>query len=67
MNVGLEKYAGPGHWNDPDMLEVGAKGLTLAESRAHFSLWCMLAAPLIAGNDVRTMTPEIRRSSPTRP
>jgi alpha-galactosidase len=60
MNVGLEKYAGPGHWNDPDMLEVGAKGLTLAESRGHFSLWCMLAAPLIAGNDVRHMSPEIR-------
>jgi alpha-galactosidase len=59
MNVGLEKYAGPGHWNDPDMLEVGAKGMSLAESRAHFSLWCMLAAPLIAGNDVRNMTPEI--------
>ena len=60
MNVGLEKYAGPGHWNDPDMLEVGNKGLTLPESRAHFSLWCMIAAPLIAGNDVRQMAPEIR-------
>ena len=60
MNVGLEKYAGPGHWNDPDMLEVGHKGLTLAESRGHFSFWCMLAAPLIAGNDVRHMAPEIR-------
>jgi|CZKI01.1.fsa_nt_gi alpha-galactosidase len=58
--VGLEKYAGPGQWNDPDMLEVGNKGLTLAESRAHFSLWCMLAAPLIAGNDVRLLPPEIR-------
>jgi alpha-galactosidase len=60
MNVGLEKYSGPGHWNDPDMLEVGNKGLTLAESRAHFSFWCMLAAPLIAGNDVRQMTPAIQ-------
>ena len=60
MNVGLEKYAGPGHWNDPDMLEVGNKGLTMAESRAHFSLWCMLAAPLIAGNDLRVMTPEVQ-------
>ena len=59
MNVGLEKYAGPGHWNDPDMLEVGAKGMSLPESRAHFSLWCVLAAPLIAGNDVRNMTPEV--------
>ncbi len=60
MQVGLEKYAGPGHWNDPDMLEVGNKGLTLAESRGHFSFWCLLAAPLIAGNDVRHMTPEVR-------
>ncbi len=56
---GIGQYAGPGHWNDPDMLEVGKEGLTFAESRAHFSLWCMLAAPLIAGNDVRKMTPEI--------
>jgi alpha-galactosidase len=54
--VGLEKYAGPDHWNDPDMLEVGNKGLTLAESRAHFSFWCLLAAPLMAGNDVRSMS-----------
>jgi alpha-galactosidase len=60
QNVGLEKYAGPGHWNDPDMLEVGNGSLTLAESRAHFSFWCMLAAPLIAGNDVRHMKPEVR-------
>jgi alpha-galactosidase len=59
-NVGLEKYAGPGHWNDPDMLEVGNGSLTRAESRAHFTFWCMLAAPLIAGNDLRTMSPEIR-------
>jgi alpha-galactosidase len=60
MNVGLEKYAGPGHWNDPDMLEVGNGKMTYAENRSHFSLWCMLAAPLIAGNDVRSMKPEIR-------
>ncbi len=58
--VGLENYAGPDHWNDPDMLEVGNEGLTLAESRAHFSLWCMLAAPLMAGNDVRKMSDEVR-------
>lgn len=58
--VGLEQYAGPDHWNDPDMLEVGNPGLTIAESRAHFSLWCILAAPLMAGNDVRNMRPEIR-------
>lgn len=57
---GLNKFAGPGRWNDPDMLEVGNHGLTLAESRAHFSFWCILAAPLMAGNDVRAMTPEIR-------
>jgi len=59
LQAGLEKYAGPGHWNDPDMLEVGNPGLTLAESRSHFSIWCMLAAPLMAGNDIRTMKPEI--------
>jgi alpha-galactosidase len=59
QNVDLASYAGPGHWNDPDMLEVGNGEMTLAESRAHFSLWCMLAAPLIAGNDVRNMKPEI--------
>ena len=58
--IGLEKYAGPDHWNDPDMLEVGNKGLTLAESRAHFSLWCIIAAPLMAGNDVRHMSSDVR-------
>ena len=57
---GLAKFAGPGHWNDPDMMEVGNEGLPLAESRAHFSLWCILAAPLMAGNDVRKMTPDVR-------
>jgi len=57
LEDGLEKYAGPGHWNDPDMLEVGNGGLTEEEERAHFSLWCMLAAPLLAGNDLRSMTP----------
>lgn len=60
LQVGLEEFAGPGHWNDPDMLEVGNAGLSLAESRAHFSLWCMLAAPLMAGNDVRKMSDDIR-------
>jgi alpha-galactosidase len=58
--VGLESYSGPGHWNDPDMLEVGNSGLTVSESRAHFSLWCILAAPLMAGNDIRDMTEETR-------
>ncbi len=57
--VGLESYAGPGHWNDPDMLEVGNGGMTTTEYRSHFSLWALLAAPLIAGNDLRNMTPEI--------
>ncbi len=60
MQVGLEAFAGPGGWNDPDMLEVGNGGLTMDESRAHFSLWAMLASPLMAGNDLRSMTPEIR-------
>lgn len=55
MQQGLENYAGPGHWNDPDMLEVGNGVLTESESRAHFSLWCMLAAPLMAGNDLSIM------------
>jgi alpha-galactosidase len=59
LQVGLESFAGPGHWNDPDMLEVGNGGMTATEYRSHFSLWCLLAAPLIAGNDLRTMTPEI--------
>jgi alpha-galactosidase len=57
--VGLEQYAGPGGWNDPDMLEVGNGNLTLGEYRAHFSLWCLLAAPLMSGNDLRTMTGDI--------
>ncbi len=60
LQVGLECYAGPGHWNDPDMLEVGNSGLTVSESRAHFSLWAILAAPLIAGNDIINMSDEIR-------
>ena len=57
---GREKVAGPGHWNDPDMLEIGNGAMTDAEYRTHFSLWSMLAAPLIAGNDVRAATPGIR-------
>src|SRR5262249_22693745 len=46
----LAPYAGPGHWNDPDMLEVGNGGMNPDEARTHMSLWSMLAAPLIAGN-----------------
>src|SRR5580658_9971396 len=53
QQVGLQSYAGPGHWNDPDMLEVGNGGMTDTEYRSHFSLWAILAAPLIAGNDLR--------------
>ena len=53
---GLEKFAGPGHWNDPDMLEVGNGGMSDREYRAHFSFWCLLAAPLMAGNDIRNMS-----------
>ena len=97
QQAGLAKYAGPGHWNDPDMLEVGngqpmgpmgggppmlppgngspaglagngpsmgsnrpIRYLTLAENRTHFSMWAMLAAPLLAGNDLPNMTPEVR-------
>lgn len=60
QQAGLEKYAGPGHWNDPDMLEVGNGKLSLAENRAHFSMWAMLASPLLAGNDLPNMKPEIK-------
>jgi alpha-galactosidase len=59
MQDSLRKYAGPGHWNDPDMLEVG-NGMAINEDRAHFSIWCMLAAPLIAGNDIRNMSKETK-------
>jgi alpha-galactosidase len=58
--VGLEGYAGPGHWNDPDMLEVGNGGMTDDQYRAHFSLWAMLAAPLMAGNDLSRMSDAVR-------
>jgi len=58
--AGLASYAGPGHWNDPDMLEVGNGGMTEAQYRAQFSLWAVLAAPLIAGNDLSRMSPAIR-------
>jgi alpha-galactosidase len=58
MQNGLREYAGPGHWNDPDMMEVGVGRLTPTENRAHFSMWCMLAAPLITGTDLRNMAKE---------
>ena len=56
--AGLAKYAGPGHWNDPDMLEVGNGGMTEDEYRTHMTLWAILAAPLLAGNDLSKMTPQ---------
>jgi alpha-galactosidase len=56
--AGLSKYAKPGNWNDPDMLEVGNGGMTGVEYRTHMSLWALLAAPLLAGNDLSQMTPE---------
>jgi alpha-galactosidase len=60
LQAGLTKYASVGHWNDPDMLEVGNGRLTIEENRSHFSIWAMLAAPLIAGNDLPHMKPAIR-------
>jgi alpha-galactosidase len=59
MQDTIRKYNGPNHWNDPDMLEVG-NGLTPAENRTHFSLWAMMASPLMAGNDLRKMTADTR-------
>jgi alpha-galactosidase len=56
----LASYASPGHWNDPDMLEVGNGGMTADEYRLHMSLWAILAAPLIAGNDLRAMTEDTK-------
>ncbi len=66
INEPLRQYAGPGHWNDPDMLEVGNSAtvdgifydMTDSEDRAHFTMWCMMAAPLILGNDLTKITPE---------
>jgi alpha-galactosidase len=59
QQVGREKFAKPGHWNDPDMLEVGNGGMTDDEYKTHMSLWCLLASPLLAGNDLRDMKPDI--------
>jgi alpha-galactosidase len=58
--IKLAAFAKPGHWNDPDMLEIGNGGMTADEYRTHMSLWSLLAAPLIAGNDLRTMTDETK-------
>jgi alpha-galactosidase len=59
QQIGREKFAAPGHWNDPDMLEIGNGGMTDMEYRTHMSLWCLLAAPLLAGNDLRDVKPAI--------
>ncbi|PRC93398.1 glycoside hydrolase family 27 protein [Solimicrobium silvestre] len=60
LQVGLESFSGPGHWNDPDMLEVGNGKMSNEEYRSHFSLWAILAAPLMAGNDLSAMTEQTR-------
>ncbi len=57
---GIESYSGPGHWNDPDMLEVGNGGMTTEEYRTHFSMWAIFSAPLLAGNDVANMSPDTK-------
>ena len=58
-NVELYEYADVGHWNDPDMLEVGVGNFSYNENEAHFALWCMMASPLLLGNDVRTMSEDV--------
>jgi alpha-galactosidase len=58
--AGLAKYAAPGHWNDPDMLEVGNGGMNAEEYRTHMSLWAILASPLLAGNDLTKMDADSR-------
>jgi alpha-galactosidase len=55
QNNQWHEYAGPGGWNDPDMLEVGNGKLTYAEQKSHFTLWCLMKAPLLLGNDLRQM------------
>lgn len=58
--LGIGRYAGPGHWNDPDMLEVGNGGMTFDEYKTHMSLWSILASPLLAGNDLTNMSADTR-------
>jgi alpha-galactosidase len=58
QNAPLYPYAGPGHWNDPDMLEIGNGGMTATEYRTHMSTWAMMAAPLIIGTDLRDASAE---------
>ena len=59
LQTPLRQYAGPGHWNDPDMLEVG-NGMSENEDRAHFTMWCMIAAPLLSGNDLVNMSEQTK-------
>src|SRR5699024_5023390 len=59
INNRYSAYAGDGYWNDPDMMVMGNQGLTLAEQKVHFALWCIMSAPLILGNDPRHMSPQI--------
>jgi alpha-galactosidase len=61
QEASLAGDAGPGHWNDPDILQIGRSGLTASQDQAQFSMWSMLSAPLLAGNDLRSMTPAIQR------
>jgi alpha-galactosidase len=56
----IQHYVRPGHWNDPDMLEIGNGGMNSDEYRTHMSLWCLLAAPLLAGNDLSSMTEDTK-------
>jgi alpha-galactosidase len=58
QQAGLESFAGPGHWNDPDMLEIGNGGMKYNEYITHMTLWCLLAAPLLTGNDLTKVKPE---------
>jgi len=60
LQAPIASAGGPGGWNDPDMLEVGNGKMTAPEYRAHFSMWAMMAAPLMAGNDLRSMSAETR-------
>jgi len=60
LQTPLRQYAGPGHWNDPDMLEVG-NGMSENEDRAHFTMWCMIAAPLLSGNDLDNMSEQTKK------
>jgi alpha-galactosidase len=61
LHTEIGRYSGPGHWNDPDMLEIGNGALTPGEERVHFSMWAMFSAPLMTGNDIRFMSEETKK------